>query len=65
MTKRIGELVVIESESDQECSRCRQQHECRDVLGNGQPLCFHCATPEEKETYAQRLFGGAKATVLS
>ncbi len=39
------------------CSRCKNQRECRDVLGNGTKICFQCSTEPEREAYGRRLFG--------
>lgn len=57
MTYRKGNMVVIEREPDTTCARCGHKTECRDVLGNRTRICFGCATTDEKDAYARRLFG--------
>jgi len=57
VTRRIGKVVIIEPEAWCTCARCGMRAECRDVLGNGQPICFDCATDEEKDSYGERMFG--------
>jgi hypothetical protein len=57
VTTRIGNAVLIESEPDTTCARCKQAKECRDALGNGTRICFSCTTAREKDAYMRRLFG--------
>lgn len=57
MTRRIGDVVIIEDEPDAICSRCGKLTDTRDLLGNGTQICFPCATPSELDAYGQRLFG--------
>lgn len=57
MTTRIGPVVIIAPTTDEKCSRCGQDAECRDVRGDGRKVCFPCATPEDREIYIRRLFG--------
>lgn len=57
MTRKIGNTVFIEAQSDQVCVRCKVAQECRDVVKPGEPICFYCATETEKRNYANRLFG--------
>lgn len=57
MTKRIGNVVIIEDEPDKTCARCKRVADCRPVGPNGEQLCFKCATPDELKAYGERLFG--------
>lgn len=58
MTTKIGDVVIIAAEPDKCCVRCKKEKECRDVLGDGQRICFDCATEAEKDEYCKMLFGG-------
>lgn len=59
MTKKLPDgTVVIEVTPPETCSRCGSARECRDVRGDGKPVCHRCATPEDLEAYGLRLFGG-------
>lgn len=51
MTRKAGDAVLVEVQHPERCSRCG------DVLGTGAPICFSCATEEERERYGARLFG--------
>jgi hypothetical protein len=57
MTRRIGNVVLLEKEPHVCCARCEQQRECRDIRGDGVQLCFDCATPQERKAYFRRIFG--------
>ncbi len=61
MTTKVGNTVIISAEPDQQCTRCKQVSECRDVLGDGEQVCFDCATEAEKNDYCKRLFGDDQA----
>jgi len=56
MTTEIGNTVIICDEPDKSCVRCKNIKDCRDVLGNGEQICFDCATEVEKDDYCKRLF---------
>jgi hypothetical protein len=56
VTHKAGNVVVIETEPETVCVRCKNKRECRDVLGDGPKLCFSCATSAEKEEYGHRMF---------
>jgi len=57
MTRKVGKTVIIEPSAPEPCSRCKKNLECRDLLGDGKPICFGCSTPREREAYIRRLFG--------
>jgi hypothetical protein len=57
VTHKAWNVVVIETEPETACARCKNKKECRDVLGDGTKLCFSCATSAEKEAYGRRMFG--------
>jgi formylmethanofuran dehydrogenase subunit E len=61
MTQRIGRVVIVENEPDKRCSRCGEKKDCRDVLGDGKQVCFHCASEKEQNDYCARLFGDKTA----
>ena len=51
MSYRIGNVIVIEKEKEQQCDMCGQMKELRRYGPNGACICFDCAnsTPEMKE----------------
>lgn len=55
MTRKVGNIVHIENESDRECSVCHASAECRPYGKNGALVCFECAMKDEAE--ANRQFG--------
>jgi len=50
MTRRIGEIVVIEEECPQKCEFCGQETETRPYGPQGKEMCYKCMmeTPERK-----------------
>lgn len=60
MTKRLGNLVVIEGESERACELCGAWEECRPAGPHGEQVCFDCALkdPAAMERYSQKLFDG-------
>jgi hypothetical protein len=60
MTKRIGNVVIIEGEEDRNCELCGKLTECRPAGPKGEQVCFDCAEKDKAamDRYAQRLFQG-------
>lgn len=60
MTRRIGNIVVLEDEDDRACELCGTVTECRPAGPNQEQVCFDCALkdPAAMERYKQRLFQG-------
>ena len=47
MTKRIGDVVIVEVEEPQQCDECGLIDELRPYGVNGMVICFDCATTEK------------------
>jgi hypothetical protein len=60
MTRRVGNVVILEEEPPTTCARCKRVRETRPVLEDGTRLCHDCATPEERNAYGARLFGSPR-----
>jgi hypothetical protein len=60
MTKRIGNVVLIEGEEDRRCELCGIMAECRPAGPKQEQVCFDCGKkdPAAMERYNQRLFDG-------
>lgn len=59
MTEKIGNVILIEAEDDDECQLCHKMAECRPAGPNGERVCFACAkkNPEALKAYTDKLFG--------
>ena len=57
MTKRIGDVVVIEDENPQQCEHCGRIAELRPYGRNGAAICFDCAMKPENKAETERHFG--------
>lgn len=55
MTKKIGQVIVIEPEVTI-CARCGDWKDTRDMQRNGVRICFECSTENEREEYVRWLF---------
>lgn len=53
MTRRDGNVLIIESTPDGVCAFCRKVKELRPYGPQGQSICFDCAMHDEKTTEAQ------------
>lgn len=53
MTKRIGNVLVIEEEEPQQCDFCGQIRELRPYGPNGECICFECGMKDEETTLKQ------------
>jgi len=62
MTKRVGNVVVIESTDPAECTACHKTAELRPYGKDGAWVCFECAMKDEPEAVAQfnKLFDGKR-----
>jgi hypothetical protein len=56
MTKRIGDVVVIHAEGEQQCDYCGTIAELRPYGKDGAAICFECAMkPENMATTKEML----------
>lgn len=61
MTRRVGNVLIIEEEPPQQCDYCGEIAEVRPYGKNGARICFECGMKDEEETKRQfnkRLDGG-------
>lgn len=58
MTRRIGNVVILEEEDEQRCELCGRMEECRPAGPKGEQVCFDCAEkdPAALKVYTDRLF---------
>lgn len=57
MTRRVGNVVIIEDEPDKICARCKKLTDCRPFASDGSQICLDCSTKKERDAYAKKLFG--------
>ena len=60
MTKRAGNIIIIEEEEPQQCDQCGKIDELRPYGPNGSAVCFQCAMKDKSGTdrrMGQVLFG--------
>jgi hypothetical protein len=61
MTRRIGNVVVLEEEPPSKCAQCGLIEETRPYGKDGERLCAHCAERPENMPHVEaalaRLFG--------
>ena len=50
MSKRIGNIIIIEEEPDDICEYCGKKEELRPYGKNGARICFECSMKDEAET---------------
>lgn len=50
MTKRIGNITIIEAEPDGKCAYCGKMDELRPYGKKGEQICFDCGMKDEKTT---------------
>ncbi len=55
MTRRIGNVVIIESESPQQCDLCGMVAELRPYGPNGKCICFTCCQKSEVRCAARMM----------
>ncbi len=53
MTKRVGEVLLIEEEKPQQCDICGEIAELRPYGPNGEKVCFQCGMEHEETAKAQ------------
>lgn len=60
MTRRAGDVLLIEDEPPQQCDFCGKVRELRPYGPNGEKVCFDCAMLDEPAAQRafQRLIGG-------
>ena len=60
MSKRIGDVTIIEEEPEKKCEECGKMAETRPYGIGGKRICFKCAMKDEKGTESRMkdvLFG--------
>lgn len=60
MSRRVGNVVIIEVEAPGDCAECHETHELRPYGKNGARICYGCATKDPERTKREmnrRLFG--------
>ena len=50
MTRKIGNVVIIEEEPEGICEICGKKAELRPYGANGERICFECRMKEEETT---------------
>lgn len=50
MTRRIGDVVIIEVEGQSICDDCKKPAECRPYGPNGSSICFECGMKDPEGT---------------
>ena len=50
MTKKIGNILVIQEEKSQQCDNCGKVAELRPYGKDGACICFECGMKDEKQT---------------
>jgi hypothetical protein len=50
MSKRIGNIIIIENEPDDICEYCGKKEELRPYGKNGAKICFKCGMKDKAET---------------
>ena len=60
MTKKVGDIVIIEATEPAKCSDCGEVDELRPYGKNGSWVCFDCMMKDEEEGKKQfeKLFNG-------
>jgi hypothetical protein len=64
MSRRIGNVTIIEDEPDRRCELCGTVAECRPYGPNGEQVCFDCGMKDEAAANRQmnkHLFGEGNA----
>ena len=60
MTRRIGNVTIIEVEEKQTCELCGKFAECRPYGPNGEEICYECGQKDletTKKMMAKYMFG--------
>jgi formylmethanofuran dehydrogenase subunit E len=50
MTKKIGNIIIIDIEESKKCELCGELAECRPYGPNGEQICFECGMKDEETT---------------
>ena len=50
MTKKIGNLLIIEEEKEGKCELCGKKAELRPYGPNGERICFECGMKDKETT---------------
>jgi len=54
MTRRVGNIVIIEPEEERRCELCGVIEECRPYGPNGEQVCFSCGM-KDKANFMRRM----------
>lgn len=50
MTKKIGNIIIIQNEPDSICELCGKKDELRPYGPKGEKICFECGMKDKKTT---------------
>ena len=56
MTRRVGDVVILEEEEPDNCAYCGALEELRPYGKNGARICYPCATKPENKAETERRF---------
>lgn len=56
MTRRVGDMVIIESENPQQCDYCGAIRELRPYGKDGATICHPCAVKPENKAETEKRF---------
>lgn len=51
MTKRVGNVVILEPEKPQQCDECGEVKELRPYGRDGAHICYECGQKNPRETF--------------
>lgn len=51
MSKRIGNIIIIETEEDSQCELCGKIDELRPYGAKGEKICFKCGMKNKVKTH--------------
>jgi hypothetical protein len=57
MTRKIGNIVILENEPPDKCAYCGKYAELRPYGRDHARICFDCATKPENNALTERIFG--------
>lgn len=66
MTRRVGNMVIIEVEDDDTCEMCGKTDELRPYGPNGERICYDCGQkdPAATEEKMRELFEGVESAKI-
>jgi len=66
MTRRVGDVVIVEVEEDDVCELCGKVDELRPYGPNGERICYDCGmlNPEATKAALLKLYNGVESVAL-